>query len=436
MKYKWIISLTIIVVLALLVGVFSGFFGKNFNFQILNGKPTVMFSYPSDGATVSTLVMISGTASDPDKNDNVTSVEIQINNGEWITADGTTLWSYEWSTYSSSNGQYTINARSYDGKDYSKTIAISVNVYNPAVVDSGTHKWAVFIAAANFPEKNDSKLGNGGLYLAEDMAAYFIQTYHFPTSQIMILFDDGWIRTDNGYGVREKTLQERTHQYDITYGSATKDNVVASLNYVINASNSFEDSEVFIWIFNHGVGNSKQPLTGGKILQSSEIFFWDDTMTDKELGSLLAPLKSTKTTILIDACYAGGFADRLIYNLKTSLFLRSGIPKDGRIVITGTSKFRTGYASTTQGPVFSFVWFEGLSSGKADGFRPGILDRGMPGILKLSKDGKVSVEEAFYYTRYMLRTDESLKEFKYMQPQINDEYPHRGLLRSRGDLEL
>jgi hypothetical protein len=118
------------------------------------------------------------------------------------------------------------------------------------------------------------------------------------------------------------------------------------------------------------------------------------------------------------------------------LLFHSGIPKDGRVVISGTSKFRTGYASTTQGPVFSFLWFEGLSSGKADGFRPGVLDRGVPRNLKLFKDGVVSVEEAFYYARYMLRTDESLKDFKAMQPQINDEYPHRGVLRSRGGLEL
>jgi hypothetical protein len=436
MKYKWILGLTVIVVLALIVVAFSGFFGKNFNLGILNARPLVMITYPSDGAKVSTLVMISGTASDPDKNDNVSSVEIKIDDGNWLTADGTTLWGYEWATYSIQNGMYTISARSYDGKEFSNVKTITVTVDNPAVVDSGAHEWAIFITAANFPDKNESKLGNGGLYLSEDIAAFFIEKYQYPTSHVMILFDDGWVRSDNGYGTRQKTLQERPHQYAITYGSATKENVVASLNYLINESNTFADSEVFIWIYDHGVGNLNKPLFGGKILQSSEIFLWDDTLTDKELGDLLAPLTSPKTTILIDACYAGGFADRTIFNFRTSLLFHSGIPKDGRVVISGTSKFRTGYASTTQGPVFSFLWFEGLSSGKADGFRPGVLDRGVPRNLKLFKDGVVSVEEAFYYARYMLRTDESLKDFKAMQPQINDEYPHRGVLRSRGGLEL
>jgi hypothetical protein len=294
----------------------------------------------------------------------------------------------------------------------------------------------LFIAAANFPKDNNSKLGNGGLYLAEKMAAYFIEQAHFPTSNIMILFDDGWIRADNGYGGKEKTLQQRQHEYDITYGGATKTNVEASLAYVINQSNQYQDSEVFLWIFNHGTGETKKTLFGGKLLQSSEIFLWDNTITDKDLGDLLRPLQSTKTTIIVDACYAGGFADKTIFNLRTSLLFRSGIPHDGRVILTGTSKFRTGYASTTQGPIFSLLWFEGLSSGKADGFRPGLFDRGVERKLGIFKDGKVSVEEAFYYARYTLRTDAAFKDYRTMQPQINDQYPHRGILRSRGGLVL
>jgi hypothetical protein len=436
MKYKWIVALAVIVVITLLVGVFSGFFGENFNLRLLNGKPTVTITYPSNGATIARLVMISGTASDPDKEDNISSVEVKIGEDDWATATGTELWSYDWTTYTSQNGMYTISTRSYDGKDYSEIKSITLTVNNPTSIDSGSHKWAIFIAAANFPEENDTKLGNGGLYLAEDMAAYLIERNQYPTSNIMILFDDGWIRSENGYGTKQKTLQERSHEYDIMYGSATKVNVLTSLQHLINESNEYIDSEVFLWIFNHGAGNLNQPLTGGKILQSSEIFLWDDTVTDKELGDILAPLESEKVVILIDACYAGGFADRTIFNLRTSLFFRSGIPDNGRIVISSTSKFRTGYASTTQGPIFSLLWFEGLSTGNADGYRPGLFDRGVPRKLKMFQDGEVSVEEAFFYARNMLRTNEKYQDFKSMQPQINDEYPHRGVLRNRGELIL
>jgi len=434
MRYKWLIVLTVIVVFLLLIANYVGFFSTNLNFN--NGKPTVTITYPSDGAIVSTLVMISGTASNPDEKDTIDSVQIKIDGNNWVTVTGTTLWSYDWATYDVSNGLYNISARSYNGKEYSEIISITVTASNPASVDSGAHKWAIFIAAANFPKNNDTKLGNGGLYLAEEMAAYFIENNEYPTSQIMILFDDGWIRSDNGYGTKLKTLQERPHEYDITYGGATKANMLASLQYFISESNAYPDSEVFIWIFNHGVGNNNKTFTGGKILQRSEIFLWDDTITDQELGDILKPLESKKVAIIIDACYCGGFADRTILGLRTSLFLRSGIPDNGRVVISGTSKFRLGYASTIQGPVFSLLWFEGLSTGQADGYRPGLFDRGVLRKMKMFQDGKVSVEEAFYYARSMLRTDEKYQDFKSMQPQINDEYPHRGLLRSRGELLL
>jgi hypothetical protein len=380
--------------------------------------------------------MISGTAYSPDPKVAIESVEVKIGEGNWKVATGTDLWSYEWTTYSSLNEQYTINARSYNGKDYSAIQSITVTVDNPTSVDSGMHKWALLIAAANFPESNETKLGNGGLFLAEDIAAFLIQSNQYPTSNVMILFDDGWLRSDNGYGTREITLQERPHEYDIAYGSATKANVITSLQYLINESNKYEDSEVFLWIFNHGAGNVKKPFTGGKILQASEIFLWDDTITDRALGDILAPLESKKVTILIDACYAGGFADRTILGLRTVLFIRSGIPRDGRVVISGTSKFRTGYASTTQGPVFSLLWFDGLSTGLADGYRPGIFDRGVLRASKRFQDGQVSVEEAFYYARVMLRIDEKFREFRSMQPQINDRYPHSGFLRSQGGLIL
>jgi len=434
MRYKWLIALTVIVVFLLLIGNYVGIFGSNFNFN--NGKPTVTMTYPSDGAIVSKLVMISGTADNPGAEEDVNSVQIKIEGNNWVTVTGTTLWSYDWTTYTLPDGQYNISARSYNGKEYSEIVTITVRVSNPTSVDSGAHKWAIFIVAANFPKNNDTKLGNGGLYLAEEMTAYFIEKNEYPTSQIIILFDDGWIRSDNGYGMKQKTLQERSHAYDITYGGATKANVIASLQYLINGSNAYPDSEVFIWIFNHGVGNNNKTWTGGKILQRSEIFLWDDTMTDKELGDILATLESKKVAIIIDACYTGGFADRTILSLRTSLFMRSGIPDNGRVVISGTSKFRAGYASIIQGPIFTLLWFEGLSTGNADGYRPGLFDRGVLRKMKIFQDGQTSVEEAFYYARAMLRTDEKYQDFKSMQPQINDGYPHRGLFRSRGELIL
>ena len=426
--------IAVFIVVSLLVTLFSGCLGEDT--EELNDKPIIAISYPTNSMKVSSLVMVSGTSNDLDGDDDLIRVEVKIDDGVWETADGTTKWSYDWNTYEYEDGSCTINARSWDGKVYSDVQTVTVEISNPETVESDSHKWAIFIASANFPMENESKLGNGGLYLAEEMAAYLIENCNYATSNIIILFDDGWIRKDNGYGKKLKTLQERNHDYDITYGGATKNNVVNSFDHLINESNKYRDSEVFIWIFNHGYGNLNNSLTGGKLFERSQIFLWDDMIDDRELGNILGFLKSTKVSIIVDACYCGGFADKTIFNLPTSLILRSGIPRSGRIVISGASKFRKGFASTTQGPLFSLLWFEGLKTGEADGFKPGLLKMGRSTYLKIFKDGKTSVEEAFYYARYMLQTDENFKEYKSMQPQIADRYPLRGRLLSHREMFL
>lgn len=419
-----------VIVLLIFVSVTLSLFSGCIEEESINEKPIAEITYPHDGMVVSGLVMISGVASDPDGEDTIKRVEVMVNDGEWDNAEGTTQWSYDWGAYEIADGTYNIRVRSWDGIDYSEIEETNVTIDNPDDMDSGDHKWAIFIVAANFPEYNESKLGNGGLNLAEDMAAHLIEECGYPTSNMIILFDDGWIRMDNGYGRRVETLQERNHKYDITYGGATIKNVEMGIEYIVEGANKFGDSEVFIWLFGHGHGDENDLLTGGKFLEHSSIFLWDDTITDDEFGDLLSGLKSQKTCVIVDACFSGGFADKTIYDFPTFFLLRSGIPDSGRVVISGASKFRLGYASTTRGPLFSLLWFEGLTTREADGFRPGIMDFGRPTKFKFFKDGEISVEEAFYYARHMLKTGDEFEEFKNMEPQINDQYPRSGLLRS------
>ena len=171
-------------------------------------------------------------------------------------------------------------------------------------------------------------------------------------------------------------------------------------------------------------------------MDTSAVYLWDDILTDSDLGEMLITLRSDKTCVIVDACYSGGFADKTIYNLPTLFLLKSGIPKDGRIIMSAASKYRQAWTSTLQGPLFTLLWFDGLTSGEADGFRSGILERGKPTKLKIFKDGKVSVEEAFYYAKYVLRTDKDYEDFSEMEPQINDMYPHKGIIRSMKGMHL
>ncbi len=401
-----------------------------------NTKPIIQIIYPTPMQRVQDIVNITGIASDEDGNNQIKFIEIQFNNEtEWNMVQGNTTWIYQWNTYHYQDGTIDLFARAYDGYHYSNIDHIKIIIDNPEDVSYNSHKWAVFITAANFPEDNSSKLGNGGLSLSQNMSTFFIEELQYSTSHIHLLFDDGWIRNKSGFGKPIKKLEETYHPYNITYGAATKENVVRTISSIIAEANKYEDSEVFIWVFNHGFGDYNKALTGGKILERSAIFLWDGYLIDNELGRLLQPLQSGKTCIIIDACYSGGFADRTIYNFKTIPGLRSNIPRPGRVVITSTSKFRTGIAIIQYGPLFSLLWFDGLVSGSADGFKPGILKTGRLPFL-ISPDGDVSVEEAFYYARYMLRTDENINEFRSMQPQINDQYPANILYQRSEGLHL
>lgn len=422
--------ITILVIVLLLFSVFSNYFKEE---KIYNERPIVEIKYPTHGSTVSKIVTISGIATDPDGNQTIKKVEIMIND-TWFEVEGTVQWSYTWDIFGLNDGFYTIYARAWDGAVFSDVDEITVKVLKSEDTKFLSNKWAAFIVAANFPEDEESKLGNGGLYLAEEMAQYFIENFNYPPSNIFILFDDGWIRDDNGFGEKIYNLQQRYNKYSITYSAATKSIVLSTLAYILKESNNFEDSEVFIWISSHGHGDSDNVLTGGKILDRSSISLWaEERITDKELGDALANLKSRKTCIIIDACFSGGFADKTIFGFSEIFAFKSGIAKPGRVVITGTSKYRVGYASLEYGPLFTQLWFQGIKTGYADGFRPGLRDTGRPTRLDLFKDGSVSVEEAFYYARYVLKNTAELEDYNKMEPQINDQYPKNGnLLNTKG----
>lgn len=429
MKHINLVIIVISIVIASSLFIVPGLFEEK---KVFNSKPVVEISYPETGDIFSKFVTISGTATDPNGDQTIKQVEIRLND-TWIKVDGITVWKYTWSIFGVDDGEYTISARAWDGAVYSDIDEVQIEVHKPEIVVSDAHKWAVFVVASNFPEDNESKLGNGGLYLAEEMAEYFIENYDYPTSNIVILFDDGWIRSDNGFGKPIQSLQERYHKYDITYEGATKQNVEVILQHVVNESNMFDDSEIFVYISSHGCGDDTS-FAGGKILERSGVFLWDrEILSDKELGDLLANLKAKKTCVVVDACYSGGFADKTIFNFPELFLYKSGLSENGRVIITGASKFRVGYASTLYGPLFSLIWFEGIKSDVADGFRPGLFDSGRPSRLSIFKDGKVSVEEAFYYARYVLKNDDAFEDYNTMEPQISDMYPRKSpLLNGKG----
>ncbi|MBN1160262.1 MAG: PKD domain-containing protein [Candidatus Diapherotrites archaeon] len=88
--------------------------------------PTVRISSPSNNATVSGTLTITGTASD---DVSVLGVQVSVT-GAWLAANGATSWNYAWDTTKVYDGGYTIRARSFDGTYYSSMSSVSVTVNN------------------------------------------------------------------------------------------------------------------------------------------------------------------------------------------------------------------------------------------------------------------------------------------------------------------
>jgi parallel beta-helix repeat protein len=95
-----------------------------------NVAPTCSITAPAQGADISGRVAIRGVAADTDGN--IVVVEIRVDGGPWMGASGKNAWSYAWNTKLFSNGQHTIEARSYDGEDFSQVASVTVSVNNPA----------------------------------------------------------------------------------------------------------------------------------------------------------------------------------------------------------------------------------------------------------------------------------------------------------------
>ncbi len=89
---------------------------------------TVEITFPTQNGIVEGIVTVIGTAT---ADDTIQKVEVKIDSGSWILANGTESWSYKWDTTSVINGDHTIHARSHDGNDYSNIDSVDITVDNP-----------------------------------------------------------------------------------------------------------------------------------------------------------------------------------------------------------------------------------------------------------------------------------------------------------------
>lgn len=90
--------------------------------------PSVAWTNPKDGQTVTGSLYLTGTASD---NVAVSRVEVRTDSNAWVSTTGTTGWSRgPWYASWFSNGRHTLSARAIDTSGNITTATITVNVCN------------------------------------------------------------------------------------------------------------------------------------------------------------------------------------------------------------------------------------------------------------------------------------------------------------------
>jgi len=98
-------------------------------------RPRVEFITPSDGQRVSGKLTVTGVAIKGV--DDITKVQLRVDSGDWTDASGTLGWQYSLDTTKLKNGPHTLQARAFDGTDYSDIVNRTITVDNQKAQGKG-----------------------------------------------------------------------------------------------------------------------------------------------------------------------------------------------------------------------------------------------------------------------------------------------------------
>ncbi|MED6305781.1 MAG: S8 family serine peptidase [Candidatus Thermoplasmatota archaeon] len=131
--------------------------------------PLVFITEPYQNEIVSDLVVVKGTASD---NNIVDHVEVRVVPNAWERANGYQNWIWAWNTSLDLNGRYTLEARSFDGFNFSAVYAVDVEVTN----DGTNRRPTANLEANNYDIYSNEKIVFSGNGSSDDSA---VVKYHF-----------------------------------------------------------------------------------------------------------------------------------------------------------------------------------------------------------------------------------------------------------------
>lgn len=108
-------------------------------------KPQCAITRPYDNATVSGKLRVTGNANmaaDP-----IIKVQLRIDGGSLLIANGTDSWFFDMDTTMLSNGPHSIDAKSFDGSQYSDPASVTFIVQNGKPVAPETEPPYLLIVA-------------------------------------------------------------------------------------------------------------------------------------------------------------------------------------------------------------------------------------------------------------------------------------------------
>ncbi len=271
-----------------------------------NKSPTVKITSPSDGDTVSGIVMITVDASD--KEDGTLTPSIYIDGNLVANSD-----MYEWDTTTVDDGSHTIYAEAKDSAGATGSDTISVTVSNnggsppPSDGDGVVNRYAVIVGISDYKAINDLS------YCDEDATDWY--NYLHALGYQIVLLGDG------------------TNDYPQWNGLATEANVKAALQNMISNA----DADDIIVFASSGHGTEIKNGHGRTATYNQALCMWDTSagedgedglLYDTELASIFAASKS-KTFIFLDHCYSGGMNEVMDNSNSALIYMTTTCTDDG-----------------------------------------------------------------------------------------------------------
>jgi hypothetical protein len=100
--------------------------------------PAVSITSPATGSSVTGTVQVSGSATDVV---GVTAVQVSVDGGAWVAANGTSSWSWTWSTAGLAAGSHTVTARALDAAGNVGSASVTVSTGGGASAPQTQGTW-------------------------------------------------------------------------------------------------------------------------------------------------------------------------------------------------------------------------------------------------------------------------------------------------------